>query len=136
MNQPGNKPAETRPIEQASADVQRAKKQLASTLGALQYRLKPGTLMNSAWDGVRDKGGEVADTTLQAVKNRPVTVSGVLAAILIFLARDPLRRLVSSLFGRDEPPRDDVVQADLDNHEHIDLTAPTVQRSRIEGVEA
>ena len=136
MTQPGNIPTETRRIEQASADVQQAKKRLASTLGALQYRLKPATLMSNAWEGVRDKSGEVADTTLQAVKGRPVTVSGVLAAIVIFLARDPLRRLLSSLFDRGEPEREDTIQADLDNHEHFDLTAPTVERSRTEGVEA
>jgi hypothetical protein len=136
MNQSGNNPAETRRIEQASADVQRAKKRLASTLGALQYRLKPGTLMSNAWEGVRDKSGEVADSTLQAVKDRPVTVSGVLAAIVIFLARDPLRRLLYSLLDRGAPDREDIIQADLDHHEHFDLTAPTVERSRTEGAEA
>lgn len=136
MNKAGRKPTETRQLEQASTDVQRAKKQLASTLGALQYRLKPATLMNNAWEGVRDKSGEVADTTLQAVKGRPVTVSGVLAAVLIFLARDPLRRLAASLFSRGGGESEDTIQADLDHDENYDLTAPTVERSRTEGVNA
>jgi hypothetical protein len=123
-------------IEQAAADVERAKKQLASTMGALQYRLKPATLMSNAWDGVRDKSGEVADTTLQAVKDRPVTVSGILAAILIFLARDPLRRLLAGLFSRGGETREDTIQANLDHDDSYDLTAPTVERSRTEGVNA
>lgn len=128
--------AGTRELEQAAADVERAKKRFASTMGALQYRLKPGTLMNNAWDGVRDKSGEVADTTMQAVKGRPVTVSGILAAILIFLARDPLRRLLASLFSRGGEKREDTIQADLSHDENYDLTAPTVARSTHEGVNA
>lgn len=129
--------AETRPLEQAASDVERAKKRLASTLGALQYRLKPATLMNNAWEGVRDKSGEVADTTLQAVKGRPVTVSGILAALLIFLARDPLRRLLAGLLGREQAPDEEgTIQAHLDHDENYDLTAPAVERSRHEGVNA
>lgn len=138
MNQSNSKTsqADTQKLEQAAADVERAKKRFASTMGALQYRLKPGTLMTNAWDGVRDKSGEVADSTMQAVKDRPLTVSGVLAAILIFLARDPLRRLLASLLGRGDPEREDTIQAELDHDENFDLTAPTVARSAHEGVNA
>jgi hypothetical protein len=129
--------AELSQLEEAAANVERAKKRFASTMGALQYRLKPGTLMGNAWDGVRDKSGEVADTTLQAVKGRPVTVSGILAAILIFLARDPLKRLIASLFsGRRSDEEDGTVRANLDHDEKYDLTAPTVERSAQEGVNA
>ncbi|HEY0446408.1 MAG TPA: DUF3618 domain-containing protein [Allosphingosinicella sp.] len=135
MSKSGNN-QEARQLEQAAADVERAKKRLASTMGALQYRLKPATLMNNAWEGVRDRGGEVADTTLQAVKGRPVTVSGILAALLIFLARDPLRRLVSSLFSRRGADEEGTIQANLEHDENFDLTAPTVERSRHEGVNA
>ena len=136
-NQSKDPAPELRQLEQASTDVERAKKRFASTMGALQYRLKPGTLMGNAWDGVRDKSGEVADTTLQAVKGRPVTISGILAAILIFLARDPLKRLVASLFsGRRSDEDADIVRANLEHDEKYDLTAPTVERSAQEGVNA
>ncbi|HEV2746557.1 MAG TPA: DUF3618 domain-containing protein [Allosphingosinicella sp.] len=125
-------------IERAQAEVEQAKRRLASTLGALQYRLKPGTLMNQAWEGVREKGGAVADDAMQAVKDRPAAVSGVIAASLLFLARDPLRRLAGRLFGgkaaREEPG---IVKADLDHpNGNFDLAAPTVARSMNEGVNA
>jgi hypothetical protein len=124
-------------IERAQRDVELAKKRLASTMGALQYRLKPGVLMNNAWDGVREKSGEAADGALLAVKKRPAAASGVIAAILLFLAREPLGRLISELFGRtaEEEGR---VTADLDNVDgNFDLTAPTVDnRSLNEGVSA
>lgn len=134
MNQKA-KPKEARRLEEAAADVERHKRRLAATLGALQYRLKPANLMNQAWEGVRDKGSEVADNTLQAVKDRPAAVSGVLAGIALFIAREPLRRLVSGFFSRDRQSDGDTIQAHLEHDQDYDLTAPTVQ-SRPEGVNA
>jgi hypothetical protein len=112
-----------------------ARKRLQNTAGALQYRLKPGTLMNHAWEGVRDKGTEVADRGLHAAQDRPVTIAGIVAAVLIFFAREPLIRFVTSLFG---PKKDEtVVTADLDHHDQdFDLTAPVVERTKHEGVSA
>lgn len=135
MNQARSKTdaAATRPLEAAAAEVERSKRQLASTMGALQYRLRPATLMNNAWEGVRDKSGEVADNTLQAVKDRPATASGILAAIVLFLAREPLWRLIVGLFT-DAQEEEDTIQAHLDHDQDYDLTAPTVERSRPEGV--
>ena len=121
----------------AQTDVEQAKKRLAATLGTLQHRLSPGTLMTNAWDGVREKSGAVADDAMQAVKDRPMTMSGVLAALIIFLARDPLWRLVSSLFG--SAPADDrsTIKADLRNENgNFDLTAPAAPVSMQEGVDA
>jgi ElaB/YqjD/DUF883 family membrane-anchored ribosome-binding protein len=123
-------------LAKAQYEAAQAKKRLASTLGALQYRLKPGTLMNHAWEGVRDKSSEMADDALAAVKERPRAASGVLATIVFFLARKPLGRAASKLFSRRKDEDDGVITADLDNHEDYDLTAPTVQRSINEGVNA
>ncbi len=136
MNEKSHDSPATRQLEQAAAEVGRSKRQLASSLGALQSRLKPGTLMNNAWEGVRDKSGEVADNTLQAVKNRPATVSGIIAAIILFLVREPLWRLIVDLFSDRGDEQQETIQADLDHDENYDLTAPAVTRSRPEGVNA
>jgi hypothetical protein len=112
-----------------------ARKRLQNTAGALQYRLKPGTIMHNAWEGVRDKGSEVADRGVHAAQDRPVTIAGVIAAVLIFFAREPLLRFVGSLFGakKDET----VVTADLKQHDKdFDLTAPVMERTKHEGVSA
>ena len=123
-------------LSQARYDAEQAKKRLASTLGALQYRLKPATLATNAWEGVRDKGSDMADGALQVVKERPVAASGALAGLLVFLARGPLMRGVSRIFSG-KPEEDGVIHADLDNHDgNYDLTAPTVARSANEGVNA
>lgn len=122
-------------LEQAQADVQRAKKQLASTLGALRYSLSPQTIMSNAWEGVRGKSGDLAEEAIQAVRERPATASGVVAAVLIFLARDPLWSLVSGWFSGDGDA--DLVTTRLDEKNgNYDLTAPTVDRTVNEGVDA
>lgn len=119
----------------AAYEAALAKKQLSNTVGALQYRLKPATLMSNAWEGVREKSGNVADGAVNTAKERPITISSIAAALLIFLAREPLIRFITGLFG---PKRDEtVVTADLDQpDENFDLTAPVVERSRHEGVSA
>ena len=134
-------------LERAQYEVEIAKRRFSSTLGALQYRLKPGTLANQAWTGVREKSGEVADVALssvnemadgavRAVKDRPIAASGAAAAILVFLLRAPLWRAARNVFSRQEEDPG-VIKADLDHHDtEFDLTAPTVERSQREGVSA
>ena len=146
MSKKKQQSASLRQLELAQYQAEQAKKRFNSTLGALQYRLKPGTLANHAWGEVRDKGSEMADDALeavqgltdgavQAVKERPVAVSGIAAGILLFLARGPLLRGASRLFSRDTED-EGVVHADLEHHEKYDLTAPTVETSKNEGVNA
>ncbi len=123
-------------LARARYEAIQAKKRLNSTMGALQYRLKPQTIANQAWEGVRDKSTELADDALQAVKERPGAASGVVAAIVIFLARHPLWRAATSIVSR-RAEDDGVIKADLETHdEQYDLTAPTVSRSAYEGVSA
>jgi hypothetical protein len=137
--------ASLRELELAQYQAEQAKKRFQATMGALQYRLKPATLANQAWDEVRGKSSVVADDAmhavngfadgaLQAVKERPVAASGAAAALLVFMARAPLWRAASRMFGKGEP--EGVVHADLPRHEKVELTAPTVQTSLNEGVNA
>lgn len=125
-------------LARAQYDAIQARKRVMSTAGALQYRLKPATLANNAWEGVRDKSSDLADDALQAVKERPAAASGVIAAIVIYLARDPLWRAVLKLFSRRPETDESVVTTRIDEHdESYDLTAPVVERSMTnEGVSA
>ena len=124
-------------LARAQYEAIQAKKRLTSTAGALQYRLKTGTIVNNAWEGVRDKSSVIADDALQAVKDRPRAASGVLAAIFIFLVRHPLWRAATRLVSRRGDEDEGVIKANLDNHDqNYDLTAPTVEKSAYEGVSA
>lgn len=122
-------------LKRAQQEATQARKQLSSTIGALQYRLKPANLMHNAWDGVREKSSDVSDQAVHAAKSRPMTISGIIAALVIFFARDPLWRFVSGLFGSKSDEDEDLVTTDLETEDsNYDLTAPTVERSRQEGV--
>lgn len=122
-------------LQQAKAEAERAKGRLSSTMGALQYRLRPGNLANDAWSGVKEKSGAMADDALQAVKERPVAAWGILAALVLFLARDPIRSAVSNMLSDEDDA--DLIKADLANtDENYDLAAPVVARSVHEGANA
>lgn len=85
-------------IAAAKAESQRARGLFLSTATALQQRLRPGTLASQAWTGVKEKGGEIADDAVEAVKHRPAIASGVAAAFLLFLAREPIISAASRMF--------------------------------------
>ena len=86
-------------IEQARHEARAARARFEQTLAAVQQRLRPASLAEEAWDGVKDKGADLADGALQAVKKRPAAVSVALGAFAIFLARAPLKRAVSRLIS-------------------------------------
>jgi hypothetical protein len=86
-------------IRDARRRTGEARRRLIGTAGELQQRLKPKALAGNAWEGVKDKGGMLADDAMQAVKGRPVAVSAVLAAFTLFLARAPIKSAVSRLFS-------------------------------------
>jgi hypothetical protein len=123
-------------LERAQHEVAEAKKRFANTKGALQYRLKPSTLASNAWDGVREKSSVAADGAVGAARGHPGAIGGAVAAITLFLAREQIWRTLSGMFGRDRAEEDkNIVHADLESADgNYDLTAPTVERSKTEGV--
>lgn len=89
-------------IERNKREAVQARARFEATLAAVQRRLRPGSLAEEAWDGVKDKGADLADGALQAVKKRPGTVSVALGAFALFLARGPLTRAVGRYLSRED----------------------------------
>jgi hypothetical protein len=89
-------------LAEAKREAERARARLAATLAELQARLKPATLASNAWEGVKDKSGELADDAVQAVKGRPVAVSAALAAFTLFLARAPIKSAIADFFSDED----------------------------------
>lgn len=112
----------------AKQEAERARRRVASTAAELQQRLKPGTIASNAWAGVKDKGGEIADTTVEAVKARPVPVAAALTAFTLFLARSPIKSAVSWLFSSSKEDEDVVTVRVGKGDENYDLTAPIAVR--------
>ena len=94
-------------IERAKRESVRARGRFESTLAAVQARLRPGNLAEEAWDGVKEKSADLADNALQAVKQRPGTVSAVLGAFALFLARKPLTRAARRMIVHDGESNED-----------------------------
>jgi hypothetical protein len=78
--------------EVAAARIQAAKalSELMETARELQERLSPAVLAHNAWEGAKMKGADLAEDAVDAVRARPLAVTGVVAAIAMFLAREPL----------------------------------------------
>lgn len=63
----------------------------------LQDRLAPGHLARDAWEAAKSKGADLTEDAVDAVRARPVAATGVVAAIALFLAREPLMDLAGKL---------------------------------------
>ena len=121
-------------IEQAKRNAILARSRLDGTMVAVQQRLRPGNLAGEAWDGVQDKGADLADGALAAVRKRPAAVSVALGAFALFLAREPLKRAASRLFTDDEPEDGRIVTRIETADAKFSASAPIVDASLMEGV--
>jgi hypothetical protein len=88
---------DTPDIAAARIEAERARARLMGTAHELQERLRPGTLARDAWEGAKNKGADLAEDAVDAVRARPVTATGVVAALALFLAREPLMDLAAKL---------------------------------------
>ncbi len=86
-------------IAAARGEVDSSRQRLMETVEEIKLRLAPKTIAHDAWTGARDKGTEVADTTMTAVKQRPMVAAGAAAGVFLLLARKPLFSLFAGLFS-------------------------------------
>ena len=91
---------ETPEISVARIEAARARSRLMGTAHALQARLSPRTLARGAWEGAKEKGADLAEDAVDAVRKRPMAAGGVVAAIALFLAREPLKDLAEKLVDK------------------------------------
>ena len=77
-----------------------ARARLMGTAQRLQTRLSPGTLASNAWQDAKDKGADIAENAVDAVRKRPVAATGIVAAIALFLAREPLMELAGKVTSK------------------------------------
>jgi hypothetical protein len=88
---------DTPEISAARIEVERSRARLMGTAHELQDRLSPRTLAKGAWEGAKIKGADLAEDAVDAVRARPVAVGGLVAALTLFLAREPLIDLAQKL---------------------------------------
>ena len=98
---------DTPKIVAATIEVERTRAALIETVRALQARLEPQKVMSEAWEKAKNKGADLAEEAVDAVKSRPVAVGGVIAALTMFLAREPIKdaavKIYDAMTSSNEP---------------------------------
>ena len=84
-------------VEAARIEVERSRSQLLGTARELQRRLEPGKLTRDAWQSAKEKGADAVEDAVDAVRKRPYAAGGVVAALALFIAREPVRELLGKL---------------------------------------
>ena len=105
----------------ARAEVEATKAALVDTARELQQRLQPRTLANDAWEAAKVKGADLAEDAVDAVKKRPVAASGIVAALALFLARDPLKDAARRAYGA-------MTSSDDDDDKEVKQPGPPARR--------
>jgi hypothetical protein len=90
---------DTPEVAAARIAVDRSRARVMATAQELQDRLSPKTLARSTWQGAKEKGADLAEDAVDAVRARPVAATGVVAALAMFLAREPLMDLACKVAG-------------------------------------
>ena len=90
---------DTPEIAAARIAVGRSRARVMATAHELQDRVSPKTLARTTWQGAKEKGADLAEDAVDAVRSRPVAATGVVAALAMFLAREPLMDLAGKVAG-------------------------------------
>lgn len=85
-------------IARAEAAVDAARERLIDTIQDIAQQLEPRRLIGELWEDAKNKGADLAEEAVDAVKARPLATSGVVAAIAMFLAREPIKDLAGKIF--------------------------------------
>ena len=91
---------DTPEIVAARAEADRRRTRMIASAEQLQERLSPKRLTKDAWEGAKDKGADLAANAVDAVRSRPIAAGGTVAAIALFLAREPLMELAGNIASK------------------------------------
>jgi len=93
-------------VTEARLEADRARAQLFESVKALEapmhelkQQLTPRHIMGEIVDGAKSKGADLVEDAVDAVRARPYAATGVVTAVAMFLAREPLLDLAGKLVG-------------------------------------
>jgi hypothetical protein len=90
---------ETPQVAAARIEAERARARMMTSAHQLQERISPRVLARDAWEGAKVKGADLVEDGVDAVKRNPGTASGVAAAAMLLLLRQPLMDLAGKVTG-------------------------------------
>lgn len=112
-----------RRAEQARANLMATVEEIIDYGHQLQQKLQPGHIAHNAWEAAKSKGADVAEDAVDAVRKRPVMASSAVAAIALFIAREPLMDLAGKLVSskaKTKPAKPRKAKAKKDKVEKVD----------------
>lgn len=121
MAEPDDVAVARRKAELARAKMWATFDELVDYGQALQRKLEPSHLARDAWDAAKNKSVDLAEDAVDAVRKRPVAATGAVAALALFIAREPLMDLAGNLMSgakkkkkvkKAAKPRDQVEKVD------------------------
>jgi hypothetical protein len=90
-------------ISGARIEVERTRAALLDTANRLLERFQPHNLVDDIWEQAKNKGADLAEDAVDAVAKRPVAVGSVVAALAMFLAREPLKKATVKFYDAMTP---------------------------------
>ena len=103
---------DTPEVAAARIEAARARARLLASVRAfeaplleLKQELTPSHIMGEAWGAAKSKGADLAEDAVDAVRARPIAVTGVVAALALFFAREPLFDLAGKLVNGAKRPK-------------------------------
>lgn len=99
--------SDTPKVASARIEVEKRRAALIDTVRELQHRIKPRALASEAldnlagevWERAKNRGADLAEDAVDAVRARPLAAGGAVAALTMFLAREPLINLAKRMFS-------------------------------------
>jgi hypothetical protein len=85
-------------IIEAETKVDRTRARLLDTIGEIADRLEPRKILNELWGSAKEKSADLAGEAVDAVKSRPVAATGIVAALTMFLAREPIKQGIVNIY--------------------------------------
>lgn len=89
----------------AESEVERTRDRLVDTVSDFAEMLEPKRIISDVWENAKDKGADLAENAVDAVRKRPVMAGGLLAAAVAWFAREPLKDAAVSAYGAMTSPK-------------------------------
>jgi hypothetical protein len=90
-------------VSGARIEVERSKAALLDTANRLLERFQPHNLVEDIWEQAKNKGADLAEDAVDAVAKRPVAIGSAIAALAMFLAREPLKKATVKFYDAMTP---------------------------------
>ena len=109
-------------LAEAQGEVARSRQQVVGTFHELAELLAPKKIAKNVWESAKVKGADMAEDAVDAVRQRPVAATGLVAAITMFLAREPIKNGIVNLY--------DAMTSDKNEEQETRKAPPAPRKSR------